>query len=79
MTGAAETQWGHFCDKFFKNAEEWVFNAARERLYIKDGHIFQFSNQCEGASNPFLLCKKHITCYSSVLNKHFADGLNFQF
>lgn len=46
------------------------FYAARERLYIKDGHIFQFS---------FLLCKKHITCYSSVLNKHFADGLNFQF
>lgn len=31
---------------------------------IKDGHIFQFSNQCEGALNPFLLCKKHITCYS---------------
>lgn len=57
------------------------FYAARERLHIKDGHIFQFSNQCEGALNPFLLCKKHITCYSwsSVLNKHFADGLNFQF
>lgn len=55
------------------------FYAARERLYIKDGHIFPFSNQCDGALNPFLLCKKHITCYSSVLNKHFADGLNFQF
>lgn len=48
MTGAAEPQRGHFCDKFFKNAEEWVFTQQGKDCILKMDTYSSFQTNATG-------------------------------